>query len=101
MHPRRNVLTRCLGRELIVGVDVLTLEVRPGDILLQCSDGLHGVVRDEEIVPLLAEGPAGACNALIELSRSRGAPDNLSVQVAVVVDCPPVAARPRWWRLGR
>jgi protein phosphatase len=100
-HPRRSVLTRCLGRELIVGVDLLTLEARPRDVLLQCSDGVHGVARDEEIVPLLDEAPAEACKALIELARSRGAPDNLSVQVAVVLACPPAAARPRWWRLGR
>jgi serine/threonine protein phosphatase PrpC len=100
-HPRRNVLTRCLGRELIVGVDLLTLDARPGDLLLHCSDGVHGLIEDREMIALLPEGPEAACRELIELARLRGAPDNASVQVAAVRDCPPAAARPRWWRLGR
>jgi protein phosphatase len=100
-HPRRNALTRCLGRELIVGLDLLTLDARPGDLLLHCSDGVHGLIEDREMIPLLPKGPEAACRELIELARLRGAPDNVSVQVAVVRDCPPAAARPRWWRLGR
>jgi protein phosphatase len=100
-HPRRGTLTRSLGRELIVGVDVLTLEARPGDVLLLCSDGIHGIIEDREMVPLLVKGPETACREFIELARSRGAPDNVSAQVAAVLNCPPAAARPRWWRLGR
>jgi protein phosphatase len=100
-HPRRSTLTRCLGRELIVGVDLLTLEARRGDVLLQCSDGLHVVIEDGEMIPLLTKGPEAACQELIALARLRGAPDNVSAQVAAVLDCPPAAERPRWWRLGR
>src|SRR5207244_654062 len=43
-HPRRNMLTRCLGRELIVGIDVLSMDLRPRDIIVQCSDGIHVAV---------------------------------------------------------
>ncbi len=100
-HPRRNVITRCLGRELIVSTDVLTLDVRPEDILLQCSDGVHGMLAEGEIRELLeAHPPEAACRALIRRAREEGGEDNLSAQVAVVLDCPPPTARP-WWRFGR
>src|SRR5690349_3753832 len=100
-HPKRHMLTRSLGRELIVGIDVLTLDVRPGDVLVQCSDGIHVPVREPEITELVtAHPPEAACRALVRRAREEGGEDNLSVQVAAVVDCPPPAARP-WWRLGR
>jgi len=100
-HSRRHVLTRCLGRELIVGIDVLSLDVRPGDVLLQCSDGVHGYLREDEIVRFLADKPEAACRAIIECGRTRGGEDNLSVQVAAVVDCPPPSPPRSWWRLRR
>jgi PPM family protein phosphatase len=101
-HPRRHVLTRCLGRELIVGIDVLSLDVRPADVLVTCSDGVHGVVGEPEMVAFLAKGAQAACRAMIDRGRERGGEDNLSVQVAVVVDCPLPAPPPRpWWRLRR
>src|SRR2546425_661448 len=63
-HPRRNMLTRCLGRELIVGIDVLSMDLRPRDIIVQCSDGIHGAVRDEEVAELVvAHPPEAACRA--------------------------------------
>jgi PPM family protein phosphatase len=102
VHPRRHVLTRCLGRELIVGIDVLTLDARTGDVLFQCSDGVHAYLREEEILRFLGEKPEAACRAMIECGLERGGEDNLSVQVAVVVDCPltPPPRRP-WWRFGK
>ena len=99
-HPRRNVLTRCLGRELIVGIDVLSLDLRPGDVLLQCSDGVHGLLEDAELAAVLGEAPETACRNLIARGRERGAPDNLSAQSAVVRTCPTPEPRP-WWRFGR
>ena len=49
-HPRRNMLTRCLGRELIVGIDVLSMDLRPRDIIVQCSDGIHGADRSVHLL---------------------------------------------------
>src|SRR5947208_405758 len=90
-----------LWRELIVGIDVLSMDLRPRDIIVQCSDGIHGAVRDEEVAELVvAHPPEAACRALVRRAREEGGEDNLSVQVAAVVSCPPAAARP-WWRLGR
>jgi protein phosphatase len=99
-HPRRHVLTRCLGTELIVGIDVLTLDLRAGDVLVQLSDGVHVPLREAEIAELLAaHPPEAACRALVRRSREEGGEDNLSVQVAAVVSCAASAVR-SWWRLG-
>jgi serine/threonine protein phosphatase PrpC len=99
-HPRRHVLTRSLGAELIVGIDVLTLDVRAGDVLVHCSDGIHGAIAEREIAEILgAHPPEAAARALVRRAREEGGEDNSSVQIATVVTCPP-AARP-WWRLGR
>lgn len=100
-HPRRHVLTRSLGHELIVGIDVLRMELRPDDVVVQCSDGVHGKLPEAEIAELVAgHPPEAACRALVRRAREEGGEDNLSVQVAAVIDCPAPAARP-WWPFGR
>lgn len=97
-HPRRHVITRCLGRELITAVDILSCELRPGDVLAQMTDGIHAVLPEAEIAELLnAHPPEAACRALVRRGREEGGEDNLSVQVAAVVDCPAPAGR-GWWR---
>src|SRR2546428_462745 len=83
------------GQELIVGIDVLSLDVKPGDVLLQCSDGIHGALGEAELGELLAaHPPEAACRALVRRGREEGGEDNLSAQVAAVIDCPPPTARP-------
>jgi PPM family protein phosphatase len=100
-HPRRNQVTRCLGRDLIVGVDVLTIDVQPGDVLVQCSDGVHRVLDEPTIAALAGDGSAeAACRSLVRRALEHGSDDNVSAQVAIVDDCPPPAPRP-WWRLRR
>ncbi len=101
-HPRRHSVTRCLGSELIVGVDVLTFEVRPGDILVQCSDGVHGPLDDDAIAKFVHDVPPNtACRRLVQEAVAAGGEDNLSAQVAIVVACEAVARPRRWWHLGR
>ena len=100
-HPKRHMLTRCLGSELIVGIDNLTIDLRPRDVVLQMSDGIHGAVGEAEFAEVLgAHPPEAAARALVRRAREEGGEDNLSVQIAAVVACPPPAARP-WWKLGR
>jgi protein phosphatase len=100
-HPRRNVLSRSLGHDLIISVDVLTMDVRPGDVLLQCSDGIHALLAETEILESLQSAqPDAACRAMIRRARAAGGGDNLSVQVAAVVSCSPSPPR-SWWRFGR
>jgi len=100
-HPRRNILSRCLGHELIVGIDVITMNIQPGDILFQCSDGIHTSLAECEMLELLQVGrPDVSCEAMIQRARDAGGEDNLSAQVASVISCSPDAPR-RWWRFGR
>jgi serine/threonine-protein kinase len=78
----RCMLTRSIGRELTVQADYHTLQVQPGDLLVQCSDGLHYCVTEQEILDLVSkQGPPDACRALIHLAERRGTDDNLSVQI--------------------
>src|SRR5262249_12681265 len=99
-HPQRNQVTGCLGLELIVGIDVLTIDLRPGDVLVQCSDGVHGVLDERTIATLVGESSAeAACRTLVRRAMEAGSEDNLSAQVAIVDDCPAPAAR-AWWGVG-
>jgi protein phosphatase len=101
VHPRRHVITRCLGRELIPAVDFVSFDLRPGDVVAQMSDGVHATLPEAEIVATLAAlAPEAACQALVRRGLEEGGVDNLSVQVAAVHDCPPPPRR-SWWRLGR
>jgi protein phosphatase len=92
-HPDKSVLTRSVGRELIVSRDRASLPLRPGDVLLACSDGLHGVLEDADMAELLAgRDAAGACRALVATANRLGTPDNLTAAVLRVNG--PLAARP-------
>ncbi len=101
-HPRRHNVTRCLGTELIVGIDVLTFTVRAGDVLVQCSDGVHGPLDDDAIARHVRDVPPHvACRQLVREAVAAGGEDNLSAQVAVVTSCTPSDMPRRWWRFGR
>src|SRR5215510_3708206 len=92
-HPRRNILSRCLGPNLIVGIDVLTMEAQSGDVLLQCSDGIHTLLSEAELAHVVStQQPDAACRRLIHRGRDEGGLDNLSVQIAAVVKIPPPSA---------
>jgi serine/threonine protein phosphatase PrpC len=79
-HPLRNVITRALGGSLSVIPDAKEIESRPGDIYLLCSDGLTGMVPEEEILRLLTESEdlEAACNSLIDRANERGGYDNIT-----------------------
>jgi len=84
-HPMSHVLSRAVGVEAELQLEAVRDVVRSGDVFLLCSDGLHGVVSEDEISERLARLPPGAaCARLLELAHSRGAPDNVSI---VAVAC--------------
>lgn len=87
-HPERNVLTAALGMDSSVPAQLpeTPITVHPEDILLMCTDGLHGLVSDQELLAITAaNGPADACRALVEMAKSRGGHDNITVQILRVV----------------
>ena len=81
----RNVLTRCLGNQADVQVEVLDqpIPLYSGNVIVLCSDGLSNLVGADEIFHVVTENdPEGACSQLVRLARERGGPDNITVQVA-------------------
>ncbi|MGA1191451.1 MAG: PP2C family protein-serine/threonine phosphatase [Bdellovibrionota bacterium] len=90
-HPQAHILTRCLGAEPGIKIDLMqywltppTSEVRSsrGDVLLLCSDGLYSLVEDGEIASLVAScAPSEACEQLVALAKERGGFDNITLVV--------------------
>jgi len=82
----RHILTRALGSELFVAADTITVNIMPGDILLLCSDGLHGYVSEAEIQQIVASAPSldQAAAALVAAANAAGGYDNVSVQLVRV-----------------
>ncbi|MGA9316363.1 MAG: Stp1/IreP family PP2C-type Ser/Thr phosphatase [Solirubrobacteraceae bacterium] len=80
-HPQRSVITRALGPEASVEVDVRSFRGRPSDVYLLCSDGLTTMVGEAELLRLLAshERLADAGEALIAAANGAGGKDNITV----------------------
>jgi PPM family protein phosphatase len=87
MHPFRHVLSRCLGREDLHQVDVEPLDVKVGDRLLLCSDGLTEELVQEKIALCLQEDSIldKVTLSLVEAAKEQGGHDNITV-VLVAVD---------------
>jgi len=79
-HPMRHVLTMAIGVEAELRINSYHLDLEPGDILLLCSDGLHGTVAPEMIHEILKKDATldEKCNYLIEAARKAGGPDNIT-----------------------
>jgi protein phosphatase len=94
VHPRRSVITRALGIEPGVEVDMYPVELQEGDRVLLCSDGLTGMVRTEDIAAILQRepDPQRAANALVDEANKAGGEDNITVVLLdVVADDSPAA----------
>src|SRR5437588_8821929 len=81
---RRNIILQALGPDPKVKVDLTHQEVRRGDILVLCSDGLSGQVKKDEIAKIVTAAPnlSSAFDQLIALANERGGPDNITVVIA-------------------
>ncbi len=81
-HPLRNVVTRALGGRSELVVDVQSRRVKPGELLLLCSDGLTTMVPDVDIARILAAADgdiARAAQSLVDEANERGGEDNITV----------------------
>ena len=87
LHPQRNVITRAIGSEPEVAIDALPpLELRAGDRILLCSDGLTGPIDDREIQTLveMIGGGQDTVDALVQAANEAGGPDNITVALVRV-----------------
>jgi serine/threonine protein phosphatase PrpC len=86
IHEMRNMITRSLGSMADVEVDIFMEPVEVGDVLVMCSDGLHGMVSDPEILQII-EGYSTqeSVYRLIERANAHGGNDNITALVARVV----------------
>ncbi|MFO0758364.1 MAG: Stp1/IreP family PP2C-type Ser/Thr phosphatase [Byssovorax sp.] len=84
----RNVITRALGIAPTVDVDLCADRARSGDLYLLCSDGLHGLVSDEEIVAIVGEHRSltEACERLIARANEKGGKDNITAVLIRIED---------------
>lgn len=84
-HPGRHVLTRALGAGLPPRPDFTRLPVQQDDTFVLCTDGLWGVLDDEEIRAVVtARSPDVACERLVSMANDRGGEDNITVQIVRV-----------------
>jgi len=84
-HPYKNVITRSLGHERGVYVDVMSLDMQPGDKYFLCSDGLSNLVDDAEVQGIISNNETGdALEAMVALANSRGGHDNITMVILSV-----------------
>lgn len=90
----RDMLTRSLGRELLVPIDVFEIDLLQHDVVIVCTDGLYRVFEDPEIAAMVAGlDAATACRKLVDEANAVGTPDNVSVGVIRVVGKTPQRRR--------
>ncbi len=92
VHPMRNIITRSLGSEPTVDVDVYPVELQPGDRILFCSDGLTDMLHDDFLGDELRreDDPARAATRLVDAANRAGGVDNITVVIVSVTDEDPI-----------
>ena len=96
VDPRRNLVTRSIGVAETVEIDAEHVDgaLRNGDTLILCTDGLHGLVSDDEIAGLASGGDLDrAAEQLVDLAKERGGHDNISLILARVQESESKGAR--------
>jgi len=88
VDPRRSMITRALGLEPAVQVDLESIELRDGDRLLLCSDGLTTMIREDDIATALEadDDPETTARHLVDLANEAGGADNITVVIIDIED---------------
>jgi protein phosphatase len=96
-HPNRSVITRALGSDPNMYADTFEVTAAPGDRLLICSDGLTGMLTDDQIADVLEayQDPQVASKSLVDAANAAGGQDNISVVVVEIADDGTAAPRKR------
>ena len=87
-HPSKNLITRALGAEPEVSGDLFHQPMEPGSVLLLCSDGMSNMVTEQEILYEVIHGGGfdRCCQRLLQITLSRGAPDNVTIVLVQKTD---------------
>src|SRR5947208_1154935 len=90
VHPQRSIITRALGIDPRVDVDVYPIELQPGDRILFCSDGLTTMERQDEMASILARehDPKRAAQLLVDAANAAGGEDNVTAVIVEAVEVP-------------
>lgn len=85
-YPGKNLITRAIGTEPTVQCDIFHLELKKGDFLLLCSDGLSNLMDDQEILFEVVHGvkKQNCCQRLLNIAKNRGAPDNVTSVLVMI-----------------
>ncbi len=84
-HAQRNVITRCLGTQADVEIDVFPEQIEDKDALVLCTDGLSGLVSDDEIRRIIDQsGPQDSVYHLVQRANENGGPDNITAIVVSI-----------------
>jgi protein phosphatase len=96
VHPNRSLITRALGIQDDVAVDVHPEALQLGDRLLLCSDGLSGMLTDDRLAAYLGAGddPAEIVTVLVDAANAQGGEDNITAVVVFVDDISQTEAMP-------
>ncbi len=97
-HPARYALTRSVGGNLMVRIDIRSERLEQDDTFLLCSDGLWSNVTSSEVAEALNLQPDDACKQLVDLALERGGDDNATAMVVCVREAGQRPEAPQGWR---
>ena len=85
-HSDRHVITRAIGVDQTVQIDLLSFDITPGDVIMLCTDGLYDVVSPQDVLMVLGRSPSihNACEDLVRLAIDNNTTDNVTVLLWVV-----------------
>lgn len=85
VHPQRNIITRALGTDMRVEIDLIQVEMKPGDVFFLCSDGLTNCVPEREILYTAVSDRTweDKLRHLVDVALENGGPDNITAMFAV------------------